>query len=67
MDRCESAFAAVVDLEFVPRIGGKNTGDMPQAFSEGGSRKERVVALAEVMVIEVDREREHIDGESVGE
>jgi hypothetical protein len=61
------AFAAVVDLEFVTGVGGEKNGDVAEALGEGGSGEERVFALAEVVVVEVNSKGEHVDGESVGE
>ena len=61
------AFAPVVNLEFVSGIRREQTGDVAKPLGERRSGQQRVLALAQVVVIEVDSEREHIDGESVGE
>src|SRR5208283_2661834 len=62
-----SAFAAVVDLEFVAGVGGEERGDVTKALGEGGGVEEWIFTLAEVAIVEVDGEREHVDGERVGE
>ena len=40
---------------------------MAEALGQGRGGEERIVALAEIVVVEVDGEREHVDGQGVGE
>ena len=62
-----SAFAAVKHLELVAGIGREKRGDVPQALGECGRGQQRVLTLAQVMVVEVDRKRKHVNGERVRE
>ena len=62
-----SSTAPVEDLKFVAGIGGKESGDVAEAFGQGGRGEERVFALAQIGVVEVEGEREHVDGDGVGE
>ena len=59
--------AAVADGELVAGVGGEEAGDEAEAVGEGLRGEERVLAFAELGVVEVDRERELIDGDGVGE
>ena len=62
-----SPFAAVKNLKFVAGIGGKKRGHVAQALGEGGRGQQRILALAQVVIVEVDGERKHVDGERIGE
>ena len=61
------AFAAVEDLEVVAGVGGEEGCDGAEAFGEGRGGEEGVLALAEVVVVKVHGEGEHVDGEGIGE
>ena len=61
------AAAAVEDLEFVAGVGGKEGGDVAESFRQCRGGEEWVFALAQVGVVEVQREGEQIDGDGVGE
>src|ERR1035437_4930641 len=67
IDESRLPLAAVEDLELVALVGGEEGGNVPEALGEGGGGEEGVVALAEIVVVEVHREREHVDGQGVGE
>src|SRR6266568_788240 len=61
------AFAAVEDLEIVSGIGREEAGDVAEALGKGRSGKQGVFALTQVVVVEVDGQREHVDGQRIGE
>jgi catechol 2,3-dioxygenase-like lactoylglutathione lyase family enzyme len=58
---------AVVDVEFESGIRGEDFGDFAQAFGHGSGGQQRVVALAQIVVIDVEIEREQVDGNRIGE
>src|SRR5208282_4379665 len=53
--------APIVDVEFKPRIGGKDFGDFAQAFGHRSGGQQRIVALPQIVVIDVEIEREQVD------
>lgn len=59
--------AAVADGEFVGGVGWEEVGYQAQACGQGRGGEERVLALAEFAVVEVECQREQIDGDRVGE
>ena len=59
--------AAVAEGELVAGWGWVEVGDEAEAVGHGGDGEQGVLALAQVGVVEVDCEREHVDGEGVGE
>ena len=59
--------AAVVDVEFESWIRGEDFGDFAQAFGHGSGGQQGVVALAQIVVIDVEIEREQVDGNRIGE
>ena len=65
--KLRSALAAIEDLEVVAVVGGEKAGDVAEALGEGLSGQQRVLALAQVVVVEVDGEGEHVDGQGIGE
>src|ERR1035437_8062721 len=67
IDDSRLPFAAVEDLEVVALVGREEGGYVAEALGEGGGGEEGVVALAEIVVVEVHCEREHVDGQRVGE
>src|ERR1700733_12087711 len=58
--------AAIENLELVAFVGGEERGDMTQAFRKRGRGEQRILALAQVVILKVQREREHVDGKRVG-
>lgn len=59
--------AAVVDVEFESGIGGEDFGDFAEALGHGCGGEERVVAFAEIVVVDVEIHGKKIDGDGVGE
>ena len=60
-----SAFAPVEDLEVVAGIGRKEAGKVTQALGQRRSGQQRILALAQIVVIKIDCEREHVDGQRI--
>src|SRR5579863_6763536 len=60
-------FAAIEDLEVVAGVGREESGDVAEALGQGWGGKQRVLAFPEVVVVKVDRQGEHVDGEGVRE
>ena len=63
--RRRSALPTIEDLELVTRVGGEEGGYVTEALRKGGGRQEGVLALAQVVIVEVNGEREHIDSQRV--
>lgn len=59
--------AAVADGEFVGGVGRVEVGDEAEARGQGRGGQEGVVSLAEFAVVEVQGQREKVDGDRVGE
>src|SRR3984893_17155541 len=59
--------ATIADGELIGRIGRKEPGDEPETVGKGLRGEKRVLALPQLGVVEVDRERELVDGDGVGE
>ena len=59
------AFAAVEDLEVVAGVGREEAGEVAQALGERRCGEERILALAQIVVIKIDCEREHVDGQGI--
>ncbi len=64
---CSLGAAAVADGELVGGVGREEAGDEAETVGEGLRGEEWVLAFAEFGVVEVDGERELIDGDGVGE
>ena len=62
-----STLAPVQDLKLVASIGREQSGDVAQALRQRRCRQQRIFALPQVVVVEVDRERQHVDSERIGE
>src|ERR1700678_2213417 len=58
---------AIGDLKIVARVGWKEPGHMAQTLGQRGRRQQRIFALAQISVVEVEGEREHVDGKSIRE
>src|SRR5208337_4969738 len=58
---------SIVDIEFESGIGREDLGNFPQPFGHGNWRQQGVVALAQVVVVDVEIEREQVDGNRIGE
>jgi hypothetical protein len=59
--------AAVTNLKLVAGVGGKHFGYVAESLGEGGGGEEGILALAQVGVVEINGEGEHVDGEGVSE
>src|ERR1022692_4430589 len=59
--------APIVNIELKSRIGGEDFGDLAQALGHGSGGQQRIVAFAQVVVIDVEVEREQVDRNRVGE
>src|SRR5271170_3255293 len=66
-DLLTSTASPIKNLKLVAGVGGEESGNMPEAFGQGRRGDERVFALAQIGVVEVDGEREQVDRDSVGE
>src|SRR5215469_1325785 len=63
--KCSST-ALVQNGKFKTRVGGKQFRDFAQAFGQSRGSEQRVVAFAQVVVVDVEIEREEINGDGVG-
>ena len=61
------AFAAVEDLEVVAVVGGEEDCDVAESFGECWGGKQRVLAFAEVVIVEIEGQGKHVDGQGVRE
>ena len=59
------AFATVEDLEVVAGVGWEEAGEVPQAFGERRCGQQRILALAQIVVIKINCERKHVDGQGI--
>jgi len=55
------------DVKLLQRFISERGKIVPSRITAVSTRKQRVLALAQIVVIEVDSEREHVDGKRVGE
>ena len=62
-----SAFAAVENLELVAGVGREEARHVAQPLGQRGRSQQRILALAQIVVIEVDGQRQHVDGQRIGE
>lgn len=51
------AFSPIVNLEFVSFVGRKDSGHVAQALRKSWRSQQRVFALAQIVVIEIDSQR----------
>src|SRR5580704_1006535 len=59
--------AAIADGELIRGIGREEAGDEAEPIGEGLRGKKRILAFAQLGVVEVDGERKLVDGDRVGE
>src|SRR5260370_33804119 len=57
----------IVNVEFKSRIRWKNLRDFAQAFGHCSRSQQRIVALAQIVVIDVEIEREQVGGSGIRE
>src|SRR5579872_5113226 len=68
LDELRSSGAAFVeDREFESLVGREQFGDLAQTLGERGRREQRIIALAQIVVIDVEIKREQVDGNRIGE
>src|SRR5215472_17098408 len=60
-----SAPTFVEDVELEAGIGRKNCCHFFQAFGEPGRRKQRILTLAQLVIVNVQVEREHVNGNGI--
>ena len=60
-------FAPVEDLEVIAGVGGEEAGDVAEALGQGGGGQQRILALAQIVVVEVNGQRQHVNSQRVGE
>src|ERR1700733_1987251 len=58
---------AIGDLKIIARVGWKEPGHMAQPLRQRWRGQQRILALPQIRVVEVKREREHINGQRIGE
>ena len=56
------AFAAVEDMKLIAGVGGKKGDNVAEAFGKSRRCEKGVLALAQIVVVEIDGQSKHVDG-----